>query len=391
MSKSFSVGIDIGSHHTKVVVANRNSKSRAIEILGTGKSPSKGIRHGYVTNSTEAIKSIKRAVREAEKDANISIKNAFVSIGGVSLEGTRCNGSVAVTRADKEVTDLDVQTAIQNAENTLAPHIKRNQKILHTVPLAHTLDKKKVLGKAVGMIGSHLSVEVLFITCLEQHISDLIEIVEEAGVQVDDIIAAPVAAGVVSLTKTQKIAGCVLTNIGADTVSIIVYENNEPISLEIFPIGSRDITHDIALGLQIPIEEAEKVKAAKSKAQPGEVRRDVDEIITKRLTDVFILIKDHLEKIDRDELLPAGIILSGGGSGVATIEDLARATLRIPSQITNNPFFRRSNPTTVDSYWSVAAGLCVLAIISSEEEKYRPNIIAQNGKRLIAWIKQFLP
>ena len=164
----------------------------------------------------------------------------------------------------------------------------------------------------------------LLVTSLEQHLNDLVSAIENTGILVDDVMASPLAASLVMLSKTQKRAGCVLANIGAETVSIAVFENSIPISLKVFPLGSGDITNDIAIGLKIPLEEAERVKRGFT-SNTNISKRKLDEIISARLSDMFGLIEAHLKSIKRNGLLPAGIIITGGGSGIADIEDLAKS------------------------------------------------------------------
>ena len=242
------------------------------------------------------------------------------------------------------------------------------------------------------MKGSKLEVKTLYITCLEHHLNDVIQAVEEAGISVQDVMASPIAASLVTLTKSQKIAGCVLTNIGAETVSIAVFENNIPVSLEIFPIGSTDITNDIALGLKVPLEEAEQIKigAITGSSYP---RKKLEEIISARLSDIFELIEAHLKKIGRNELLPAGIIITGGGSGLTNIEELAKVALKLPSRIGAVHLGLQEKQSYKDSTWAVAYGLCILGTHSNEDMPIDSSSrIFENSKKTIkAWIKQFLP
>ena len=200
-------------------------------------------------------------------------------------------------------------------------------------------------------------------------------------------MASPLAGSLVMLTKTQKKAGCVLANIGAETVSIVVFENNVPISIKVFPVGSNDITNDIALGLKIPLDEAEKIKRGGMSNKPYS-KKKLDEIISGRLTDIFKLIDDHLKKIKRDGLLPAGIILTGGGSSITTAQDLARASLRLPSKIaTLDP---GQNGKVRDATWAVGYGLCIWGMTGTEEES-GINLARNTGNTLLSWFKQFLP
>jgi cell division protein FtsA len=208
------------------------------------------------------------------------------------------------------------------------------------------------------MKGNKLEGKILFITCLERHLEDLIQAVENTGVEVEDAMAAPLAASLVSLTKAKKIAGCVLTNIGSETTSIVIYENNVPVSLEVFPIGSNDITNDIALGLKIPLEEAEKVKVGLI-SQTSYPKKKLEEIISARLSDIFDLIETHLKKIGRSGLLPAGVILTGGGAGLHTIEEFARSSLKLPSKVSSTVLPNGSKYQIRDGSWSVAYGLTI--------------------------------
>ncbi len=241
--------------------------------------------------------------------------------------------------------------------------------------------------RVVTILGTIPEVESLFITAFEQHLNDLVAAIESIGIIVDDVMASPLAGSLVMLSKAQKRAGCVLANIGAETVSIVVFENNTPISLKVFPIGSNDITNDIALGLKIPLEEAEKIKRGAITNTTYSKRR-LDEIVSARLTDIFELIDAHLKKIKRDGLLPAGVIITGGGSGIATVQDLARASLRLPSKIaTLDP---GQNGKVRDASWAVSYGLCIWGMTGSEEES-GINIAKKTGSTLLNWFKQFLP
>ena len=257
MSRNITVGIDIGTYQIKVVVAEQSTSRGLPRIIGTGYAESKGMRHGYIINSTDITRSLLVAKRQAEKISGHSIKKAYLSVGGVGLGSIISTGKTIVSRADAQVTDLDIEKSIQDAEEHIPEAHIINRKIIHTIPIKHRIDGKVILGRPTDMKGTQLESEVLFVTSLENHLNDLIESVEDADVEVIDVMASPVAASFVTLTKTQKVAGCVLANIGAETVSIVVFENSVPISLEIFPVGSTDITNDIALGLKIPLEASE--------------------------------------------------------------------------------------------------------------------------------------
>ncbi len=207
------------------------------------------------------------------------------------------------------------------------------------------------------MKGIKLEVRVLFITCMAQHIDDLVDAVTEAGIEVLDVVPSPLAAGAVALTDRQKSVGVVLVNIGAETVSIVIFENGHAISLHVFKIGSTDITNDIALGLKVPLDEAEGIKIGS--VLGNYPKKKLDEIIEARLSDIFELIDTHLKKIKRSELLPAGVIITGGGSQIALIEEMAKSFLKLPARVGVAELFSTAKTKIRDSSWFVATGLCL--------------------------------
>ncbi len=394
MSNTIITGIDIGTYHIKVVISDSREKSEKgfPKIIGVGSAESRGLRHGYIVNIQDAVESIKKAVSEAEKRSGVRVKKAFISIGGIGLSSITSTSSVIITRADSEITALDIKKAQEQCEKDIPPAASLNKKIIHSIPLHFKIDGRIALGKPEGMKGNKLEVKTLYITSLEHHLNDIIQAVEEAGISVQDVMASPIAASLVTLTKAQKIAGCVLANIGAETVSIAVFENNIPVSLEIFPIGSTDITNDIALGLKVPLEEAEQIKvgAITGSSYP---RKKLEEIVSARLSDIFELIEAHLKKIGRNGLLPAGIIITGGGSGLSNIEDLAKIALRLPSRIGSASLGLSDKQSYKDSTWAVAYGLCILGIHADEDMPLDSSgvVLSNAWKRIVIWIKQFLP
>ncbi len=382
-------GIDVGTYQVKVVIARqpKDVGPRLLpHIIGTGFAESRGMRHGYIINEANVVKSVRTAIAQAEKAAGVEVKHAYLSIGGIGLDEIRSYGEVITSRADSEIAQIDIDKAMADSEERVQEKLP-NRKILHAIPLSYAIDNEKVLGRPHGMKGTKLEVESLFITCFEQHINDLMTAIESTGIVIDDVMASPLAGSLVMLTKAQRRAGCVLANIGAETISIVVFENHTPISLKVFPVGSSDVTNDIALGLKVPLEEAEKLKRGHGAAATYS-KRKLDEIIAARLSDIFELIDGHLKKIKRDGLLPAGIILTGGGSGIAGIQDLARTSLRLPSRIaTLDP---GQNGKVRDASWAVAYGLCVWGF-SGQEDGTGIRVARNTGNSIIKWFKQFLP
>ena len=357
-------GIDIGTYHVKVVIAEPTDESGSLRIVGTGTSTSKGMRHGYIINAKDATKSIQEAIERAERAANVKIKSARIAIGGVGLDEIESEGEISLTQSGGEITTPDIERVIRDSEQKSASHLM-NRKVVHAIPVSYKIDGKPIMGRPHGLKGSKLSVKTLLITSLEQHLQDLIDAVEATNVEVEDIMAAPLAASLVSLTKPQKMAGVVLANIGAETVSIVVFENDTPVSVKILPMGSSDITNDIALSLQVPLTEAEQMKrGAITKTDIS--RKKVETVVAGRLKDIFGIIDAHLKAIGKQRLLPAGIVITGGGSGIATAKDIAKATMKIPSQFGTLPTSTKTS--SADATWAVAFGLCKWGYTTEQRE-----------------------
>ncbi len=390
MSEHIITGIDVGTYHVKVAIARMPKKSSSRntmpEIIGTGYAESRGLKSGYIMQPDDVSRSIKSAISQAEKTAGVIVKRAYVSIGSIGLEEIYSRGEIIPARADSEITTADLEKVMQDSEDRISDHIP-NRRILHNIPLRYTVDKTEVLGRPQGMRGTKLEVDTLFITSYEQHINDLISAIESIGVYVEDVIASPLATSFVLLNKNQKRAGCVLVNIGSETTSLVVFEDSTPISLKIFPVGSNDITNDIALGLKVTIEEAEKIKRGNMTSVTFSKKR-LDEIIHQRLVNIFSLIDNHLKKIKRDGLLPAGVILTGGGSNMHGITEIAKTSLSLPARIATLEIGKHTK--VKDASWAVTYGLCMWGA-SDTEDTTAIGIVKQTKKSLFSWFKQFLP
>jgi cell division protein FtsA len=365
-------GIDVGTYHVKVVIAQRSDDPKQPpRILGTGYAESRGLRHGYIISVPEVARGIKAALAQAQNAARVKVKSAYLGLGGEGLDEAFSRGETVVERGNSEISERDVQKALAASEAALSPALVANRRILHTIPLVWSVDGAKVLGKnPVGMKGMRLAVETLFITAPLRHIEDLTEATEAAGVAVEEVIASPLAAGFVTLTKMQRRVGCVLANIGSETLSVAIFEDDAPISVKVFPTGAADIGGDIALGLKIPLEEAEQLKMG-AVLGASYSRKKLDDIISKRLTGMFKLVESHLKKIGKDELLPAGIILTGGGAGVTTISDLAQAIVRLPARVAPIAAGESGRMQLRDGSWAVAYGLTIWGLTSHDLEEPR--------------------
>ncbi len=377
--KNYTCGIDIGTDTIKLVLSTIDPQTETIRVETIAQVPSVGVRRGYIVNVDEVANCIKKAVLLAQNTAGFKIHHCFTSISGINLSSTTTIGQIITTRADQEVTMLDINRAIENAQENIDTN---NHKIIQTIPLAFKLDNKEVHGRVEGMKGVKLEARVLSVVCLKQNIEDLATSFELAGIELLDILAC-VNANTVSSVK-QRTAGCAVVDIGAQTVSVAVYDNNLLISTHVFPIGSTDITRDIALGLKIDLEEAEKIKTG-SIVSSDFSKKKVEEIINARLEDIFEVVGNYLKKIKRNELLPGGIIIIGGGSRINTVSEIAKSQLKLPTRIGHTEEFINTHKFKLyDGLWYTALGLSMQKLNTNQK-----HINFTSNKDLISKTKIF--
>lgn len=355
MTRHLVAGLDIGTSAIRLVVSEIVPESPVPRVLCQVKKDSRGLKRGYIINFDETLENLKDTIKEAERQSKVKLKSVLLSIGGITLDAKVASGQVLVSKADLEINEVDITRAVEASRASLGEFT--NRRIIHEIPIAFKLDGELIPGRPEGMHGSKLEVKTLFIHCLSQHLSDLIRVVSLAGLAVDDIVAAPLAASYATLANSQKMAGCALVNIGSQTTSIITFEENTPRSLQVFPFGSNDVTNDIALGLRVSLEEAEQLKLGGNQAIG--LKKKLDEIIEARLTDIFESVEAHLKKIGRNGLLPAGIIIVGAGGNLENIERLAKTSLRLPARLFDVTQAAHLKNQIRDASWVVAYGLCL--------------------------------
>jgi cell division protein FtsA len=387
--RKFYTGIDIGTYHVKVVIAAPAERADVpMQILGTGTASSRGMRHGYIVDRAEATRSIREALSRASIAAKVTVKSARLALGGVGLDEIHSTGDISLTQSGGIVGERDIERALRDSEKRASQKLT-NRSVIHSIPLEYRLDGNKVLGRPIGLQGTKLSVDALLITMLTQHYDDIVESAEACGVEVEGVMASPLAASLVSLSKAQKMAGVVLANIGSETLSIIVFDNDTPASVKVFPIGGSDITNTIALSFQIPLPEAEQMKRG---AVTGSdiPHKKMDALIGARLKEMFMLINAHLKTLGRSRLLPAGIVITGGGSGIANASDVARMILKLPSQVGQVGQLTRGSG--IDAAWAVAYGLCRWAYAEDSEHGHTFGEVFSGGwESLKQGVRSLLP
>jgi cell division protein FtsA len=344
------VGLDIGSTMIRTVVGQIRSESEKPHIIGIGMAPSQGIVKGAVVDVDETVSAISSSLEEAERITGIAIENAHVAIGGNHIESQNSRGVIAVSRADGEITEDDVARVIEAAQAVSLP---TNQEILHIIPKAFTVDDQQGIKDPVGMNGIRLEVEANIIGGSTSLMKNLTKCITRTGIEINEAILSPLAAASAVLTKRQKELGAALIDIGGATTGLSVFVDGDLTHVAVLPVGSDHITNDIAIGLRTSIDVAEKVKIEYGFCVPDEVSEDeqidlskidpheedlvsryhVAQIIEARFHEIFEMIDAELAKVNLSGMLPAGVMLTGGGAKLPGLVDVAKDKLRLPAQI----------------------------------------------------------
>ncbi len=351
MSKSdIIVGIDIGSSNVRTVIAQSFSEEELPRVIGVGVASSKGLRRGIIVDIEETVSAMAQSIKQAETISGVQVDSAMVSLGGNHITSQNSKGVVAIGRADGEVEEDDIARVINAAQ---AISIPANKEIIHVIPRSYALDDQKNIKDPLGMNGVRLETDALIIEGSTPFIKNLVKCFEQMRIGIQELVLSPLASAKAILSKRQKELGVVLVDIGGGTTSVVVYEEDELLHTAILPIGGSHITNDIAIGLRTSIDVAEKVKIEFGSALPKEInkkdeinlaqidsseegcvsRHHVAEIIEARLEEIFLMINKELKAIGRESLLPAGVVLVGGGAKIPGAVDLAKNILGLPAQV----------------------------------------------------------
>ena len=343
------VSLDIGTSTIKLLVVSKESEGSEFNVLSQVTIPSSGVRKGVVVKPTKVAEEVRSAIEEAQVSSGQKINSVYSSINGSHLTAVFSKGVIAVSRADREISQEDIDRAIQNAQTISLP---ANKEIIDAFPREFIIDGEGGIKEPLGMKGTRLETEVLLLYAFSPYLQNLTKAILGAGLQITDIRACPVAASEAVLTPQQKELGVALVDIGADTTGLAVFEEENLIHTAIFPIGGSHITNDIAIGLRCDINLAEKIKKEfgscllrrdkKEKYRRDKIkipenlsfsRKMLVGIIEARVSEIFEQINKELKKISRQKLLPAGIVLAGGGAKLPRIVDLAKRELKLPCRI----------------------------------------------------------
>jgi cell division protein FtsA len=340
------VGLDIGTQNIRVVQAKLD-QAGVLNVVGASEVPAQGLRRGVVVDIEEAVSSISNALEKVERMTGVPVTSAYISVGGSHVSSQASHGVIAVSRADGEISENDIIRVIDASQ---AISIPQNREVLHVFPKSFTLDGQIGIKDPLGMTGIRLEVNTIIVQGGTPFLKNLGKAILQAGLEIEDMVLAPCAAAESVLTKRQKDLGVCLVDLGAGTTSIAVYEEGDLLHTTVLPVGSMHITNDIAIGLRCSIDTAEKVKLAFGHSDPKAVNKieDIDlskidsseeevvsrqyvvEIIEARLEEIFDQVRGELKKINRDGKLPAGIVLTGGGSKLPGVADFSKKQLRLP-------------------------------------------------------------
>lgn len=414
--ESYIVGLDIGTANIRVVQAKLQPDTGSFAVVGASEVTASGIRRGVIVDIEEAVSCISQALEKAERMTGVPITNVNVSVGGTHISSIPSHGVIAVSRADGEISENDIVRCVDASQ---AISIPPNKEVLHVFPKTFTLDGQTGIKDPLGMSGIRLEVDTLIVQAGLPFIRNLTRAVMQAGLEIDDLVLSCAAAAESVLSKRQKDLGVAVVDLGAGTTGVAVYEEGDLLHTAVIPIGSMHVTNDIAIGLRCSIETAEKVKLLYGHCEPKAVDKNeeidlskldpqeeqsamrgyVVEIIEARMEEIFEHVNRELKKINRDGKLPAGIVLTGGGSNLPGTVEFSKKHLRLPAT-SGTP---QNNITTIidridDPAFATATGLVLWGGKFSspsgnlELSGMMKKLLNNPGvEKMRKWLKSFIP
>ncbi|WP_198246191.1 cell division protein FtsA [methane-oxidizing endosymbiont of Gigantopelta aegis] len=341
------VGLDIGTSKVAAIVGEFNS-SDEMEIIGIGLAPSKGLKKGVVVNLESTVNSIQRAVEEAELMAGCQIKKVFAGIAGSHIRSLNSHGIVAIK--DKEVMQSDIDRVIDSARAVAIP---ADQKILHILPQEFVIDQQEGIKEPVGMSGIRLEAKVHMVTGSVSAAQNIIKCIRRCGLEVEDIVLEQLASCTSVLSDDEKDLGVCLIDIGGGTTDIAVFSDGAIKHTAVIPIAGDQVSNDIAVALRTPTKNAEEIKikhacALTQLADPQEMvdvpsigdreprkisAQNLAEIIEPRYEELMLLVQAELRRSGYEDMIAAGIVLTGGSSKVKGLTELAEEIFHMPVRI----------------------------------------------------------
>lgn len=425
------VGIDIGTYKIVTVIAKVDE---SVNVLGVSEVKSAGIKKGQIVDIEDAVAAINSALESAERMAGYNVSHVVVSIGGSQIESQNSRGVVAVASPSKEITESDLIRVIDAAKAISLPSTRE---ILHVLPRNYIVDGQEGIKDPVGMTGVRLEVDTHIITANSVSVRNLDKAFSEVGADVDNYVFSGLASSLSVLTETEKELGVVLVDIGAGTTDISIYTDGSVSYSSALAIGARHITNDLAIGLRISIESAEKIKLFLSQNQgkkilkpeddepkpreskssdevdlsslnlPEELKKIshktlVDGIIRPRLNEIFTMVGIEIKKSGFAGLIPAGIVVTGGGSQTAGLRDAAKRTLAMPVRLGIPENMKGIIDEVQNPAFSTVIGLCTYGSQNATAEKqdlpFGLSLPKMSGggsgkmmQKIVSLLKSFIP
>lgn len=416
------VGLDLGSSAIRIAAGQSvqsPDKRDGFHVLGIAEVPSQGISKGNITSLEDAVSAISACMEQAERQIGLPISEATVGVNGTFVSMHLAKGIIGVSRPEGDIRSEDVDRAIESARATINP---ANQEILHILPRSFMVDGQTGIKDPVGMQGIRLEVDTHIVQGLSTNIRNVTQAVYRTGLEVTELVYAPLALAELLTTRRQRDVGVCVACIGASTTGLAVYENGELLAAVTIPIGADHITSDVAIGLRVSLDTAEQIKCSCGTAaaehlpkrgdeidvaafggEESEIvpLRFVAEIIQARVEELFEKIDQELKRIDRQGMLPAGLLLTGGGAKLPGMVEVAKRILRLPCAMAQTRL-QSSMPELVDDpRMSTAIALASWAFENERRETSSPRpfrgagrsreIFSKLSKPFSKLFKSFLP
>lgn len=377
-SSQYFVGLDIGTSKVRCVVGGYDStmEEPVISVIGYGSSQNSGLRKGVVVHLDDVVHAIHEAIVEAERMAGIHIENATININGAHVSGIDSKGVIAISTSSKQISHED-KMRVQEAATIL--QLPSNREIIQVFPKNYQVDGHDNIKDPVGMQGVRLEVETHIITAATPNLRSLDLAMQKNSIYPSNHTASGLAAAEIVLGRKQREAGSLVVDIGASTTNVAVIEDGEVQHVAVIPIGGTNITNDLAIGLKVDLDIAEKVKLEHAAlAEEGKEGRlsvehekrnfvfesdDIKMIIEARVEEIFDYVDKELKKIHRSQKLPGGVVLVGGTSKIPGIAEFAKEALALPSKIGELGDIGGITDDIQDPSFIVAVGLMQLDMI----------------------------
>ncbi len=394
------VGLDIGTSKVVAIVGQVNADG-SLQVVGLGSQPSRGMKKGVVVDIEATVSSIQRAVEEAELMAGCQIHSVYAGIAGSHVRSLNSHGIVAIR--DREVTRADIDRVIDAAQAVAIP---ADQKTLHVLPQEYIVDNQEGVREPVGMSGVRLEAKVHLVTCAVNAAQNVEKCVRRCGLEVEDITLEQLASAHAVLTEDERELGVCLVDVGGGTTDIAVFTEGAIRHTANIPIAGDQVTNDIAMALRTPRQHADelKIKYACSLIQLAGAeetikvpsvgdrpprtlsRQNLAEVVEPRYDELFTLIQSELRRSGFEELIPGGIVITGGSSRIEGVVDLAEEIFHMPVRLGMPQGVTGLQDVVRNPVYSTAVGLLLYGQ-KAEQEGTSARRQARGGP--VDWFERF--